>query len=280
MISALLKVPRDCLGFGACGNGFIFGKISIFDQNRRIYEGGKYNQPFLIDSSAFSNENTQNLTFVVHRSIKYLLIVEKQTMFRKLCKGKWTPENSILFTGRGYPPLIVRAVISALVNSLKKRGRDLEMYCFVDGDPHGIDIFLAYQQGTINAPESYNYALPNLMYIGLEWNDINAFKISKNRALEMNQEDRKKVKALCQYLERKKEFYFDKFEIKKDSVQYLTYKRIWNQLKMLSKVHKKMEIDVIDNLDGLYLPRKVAKMREYYGLTIQSASYVMDVDSK
>ena len=60
------------------------------------------------------------------------------------------------------------------------------------------------------------------------------------------------MKALCQYLERKKEFYFDKFEIKKDSVQYLTYKRIWNQIENVEQGTKKMEIDVIDNWMDLF----------------------------
>ena len=275
----MLKVPRFCLGLGASANGLVHGEIIVFDNGVRIYDGGTYRyQPYHIDSDGFSGRNTQNLTFVISQSIKYLLIVEKETVFHKLCKGKWTSKNCILVTGRGYPPLITRAFVSTLIKSTEKQGRHLEMYCLVDNDPHGLDIFLAYQQGTINAPESYLYALTNLMYLGLEWCDMETFQISKKRTLKMNEKDLKKIETMDLFLERKKVEYLEKFNISENSVDCLTLKRIMNQLKISKRVHKKLEIESIDNLDQWYIPRKIELMKQYYKLNSRPASPLMDVD--
>lgn len=261
VITAILKVRRIHLGLSAVGNGLVHGNLFIFSGNKQIYKG-VHNEAFNI------NSYPKDLKFIISKSVKYALIVEKKTIFNKLCQCQtgWTSRNCILFTGSGYPDLLSRQFIASFSNCMKQQKRRLPVFCFVDNDPHGLDIFLSYQQGTISTPESYLDCIPNLLYLGLEWKDIQTYKISKNKTMEMTIRDCQKINSMQQFLDRKQQEYFKKFNIKKDTNEYLTFQRINTQLKISKKVQKKFELETIANLDNCYLPSKISEMSQYYRL--------------
>ena len=189
------------MGLSAAARGAIWGKLKIFVGNKRIYGGcmddGRYN----LDTHSIPNHDYNGLKWKIHPSIKYILIIEKDAAFDQLTHSEFCKKHVILITGRGYPPLLCRR----MVHNLHNKHPQIPIFCLVDCDAHGLDIFLSYQQGTINSPESYLYAIPDLLYLGVEWEDIKnpKFKINKQQILTQNKNDKDKLKALSPFLMRK-----------------------------------------------------------------------------
>lgn len=275
----MLKVRRVCLGFTGGAKGIVSGGISIYNGNERIFNGGN-NRRFGIDLFKFKNRNCENVKWVIPQKIKFVLIIEKLSVFDCIYDSSWIKNNCILITGCGYPSLLCRELIHSLYAQMKGQGRYLPMFCLVDYDPHGIDIFLSYQQGSVTAPESYLYAVPNLVYLGIEWQDITRYGMEK-RTLDMNTKDYQKVNVLKSFLNRKKTLYFNGYNKKKSGTEYLVFNRLCKQLEMLKRYKRKMEIDSIDinKLVTEFLPRKILQIAKVYDLPSKGNSQSnMDID--
>ncbi len=158
-----------------------------------------------------------------------------------------------LVSPSGYPPLLVRKI----VHEFHCRFPSVPIFGFVDCDAHGLDIFLSYQQGTINMPESYLYAIPQLLYLGVEWDDTD------KTPLDPNQKDIHKLKALGPFLARKKRDVFGNAQ-RQNTVQFAVHLRLQRQLRIQQQRLKKKEIESLHNL-GTYLPRKIKNMLDWYG---------------
>ena len=265
-ICGLLRVSRLTLGFLAAARGAIWGKLKIYAGNKQIYGGCIEDHRYNLDAHSIPNHDLNALKWKIHPSIKYILIIEKDAAFDQLTHSKFCKENLILITGRGYPPLFSRKMI----HNLHQNHPQIPIFCLVDCDAHGLDIFLSFQQGTINAPESYLYSIPDLLYLGVEFEDIQnpKLKINREQILAPNKKDNDKLKALRPFLKRKEQQYFDRYPEKKETAEYTVFKRIRKNLQIQSKRRKKVEIESLNNisLGDEYLPFKIKQMSKIYKL--------------
>ena len=82
-----------------------------------------------------------------------------------------------------------------MLHHLCKSCPNLPVLCLVDCDAFGLDIFLSYQQGTINSSESYKYAIPRLIFLGVECADVVTFRIERKYTRDADADDVSKIKA-------------------------------------------------------------------------------------
>ena len=71
--------------------------------------------------------------------------------------------NCLLLTGKGYPDVATRRMLSRLSEELR-----LPAYALMDGDPHGADIARTYRFGSAGmAHDRERLAAPHLRWLGL-----------------------------------------------------------------------------------------------------------------
>ena len=279
----MLGAPRVDLGFGiTTAKGLISGKVSIYDGNKQIFKGGRW----VIDLFNIRNKTCKNIKWVIPHNFKYVVIMQRVSAVDMIYHNEWIKNNCILITGDGYPSLLCQKLVYILYTQMRKEGRYLPIYCFVDYDACGIDIFLTYQQGRVNAPETYLYAIPNLLYLGLEFKDISRYGL-QHMMLTMNKKDHGKVASLESFLQRKHRFYFDRLKETKDSVEYLVFQRLLKQVELLKTEKKKLNMDCITALRKGYLQQRISEMNKIYGLDKKNTTPLtgisttkMDVDDK
>ena len=278
----MLKVRILSLGFTAAANCLVSGAISISYGKEKIFNG-ENNRVFSIDSYNLQNRNCDNIKWMISKNIKYVLVIQRVSMFESMLECSWIKHNCILVTGAGYPSLLCKELIHSLYTQMESQGRCLPIYCLVDCDPRGIEIFLSYQQGTITLPESYHYALPKLLYLGIECEDIMKYRLDKG-ILPMDRRDCWQIRLLKSLLDRKKRLYFDRFNKTKGFVGYLVFERVRKQTEMLEKNRYKMTMDNIDQICERYLLQKISEMDKFYQLNgkenDKTSTTMMDNDNE
>lgn len=127
---------------------------------------------------------------------KFILHVEKDTVWRRFNEDKFWKEHKCLLThGNGQPPRGVRRMLSRLHNEFK-----LPVYCLLDNDPWGYYIFSVIKQGSINlAFESTRMAIPDAKYIGLRAIDFERCELSNSVKIQLNDTDVKRAKQIANY---------------------------------------------------------------------------------
>ena len=254
-LCSILRVPRIELKLAAAPRGCICGKFKISEGFKMIYHGAP--RRFYIDESNF--DDFKRLIFHIPNHIKHFLIVEKHSMISELLASEWVINNCILMTTRGLPTLLGRK----LLKLISCQYPTLPFWCFTDCDVGGLNIFLSYQQGTITMPESYHHALPKLMHLGIEFEDAQTYQVPNKFILNENV---KNAKNLESFLLRKQRLYFERYEKKKNGLEYAVFQRIWKQLTILRKTGKKVQIESIGHIDigNEYLPKKIDQMMRFY----------------
>jgi DNA topoisomerase-6 subunit A len=129
-------------------------------------------------------------------SAKFILHVEKDTVWRRFNEDKfWQKYNCILTHGGGQPPRGVRRLLNRMHNELK-----LPVYCLLDNDPWGYYIYSVLKQGSINlAYESNRMAIPAARYIGLRSIDYERCDLSPSVQIKLNEQDIKRAKQIREY---------------------------------------------------------------------------------
>jgi meiotic recombination protein SPO11 len=96
-----------------------------------------------------------------------VLVIEKEATFSKLLSLKSSDagyaflDNYILVTGKGYPDVSTRLLLKLLSQSLA-------IFCLIDGDPHGFQIYLTYKYGSKSmAFSATNLAVPCIQFLGV-----------------------------------------------------------------------------------------------------------------
>jgi DNA topoisomerase-6 subunit A len=127
---------------------------------------------------------------------KFILHVEKDTVWRRFNEDKfWVEHKCILTHGGGQPPRGVRRLLHRLHNELK-----LPVYCLLDNDPWGYYIYSVLKQGSINlAHESARMAIPDARYLGLRSKDFDRCKLSNSVKINLNDQDSKRAKQIAEY---------------------------------------------------------------------------------
>src|SRR3954464_15733804 len=190
-IEVSLDSMREELHLYAKNAGAMVGPITLVDSGDTIdcarMGSGGYSIPSIVEPE---------IVQVKKNTAKFVLHVEKDTVWRRFNEDKfWRQHNCILTHGGGQPPRGVRRMLHRLHYELK-----LPVYCLLDNDPWGYYIYSVLKQGSINlAFESQRMAVPDARYIGLRSKDLERCKLSDSVRIALNETDRKRANQIAAY---------------------------------------------------------------------------------
>ncbi len=190
-VEVTLNALREELHLYAKNAGAIVGPIVLNDSGDEIdcsrMGSGGYSIPSICEPDI--------VQFKKH-SAKFILHVEKDTVWRRFNEDKfWREHNCILTHGGGQPPRGVRRLLHRMHNELK-----LPVYCLLDNDPWGYYIYSVIKQGSINlAYESKRMAIPGARYIGMRSKDFDRCGLSESVTIDLKDTDIKRAKQIKKY---------------------------------------------------------------------------------
>jgi DNA topoisomerase-6 subunit A len=190
-IEVSLDSMREELHLYAKNAGAMVGPITLVDSGDTIdcsrMGSGGYSIPSIVE---------QDIVQFKKNTAKFILHVEKDTVWRRFNEDKfWRKHNCILTHGGGQPPRGVRRMLHRLHHELK-----LPVYCLLDNDPWGYYIYSVIKQGSINlAYESRRMAIPDARLLGLRSLDYARCQLSPSVQIKLNEQDIKRAKQIAQY---------------------------------------------------------------------------------
>ncbi|HWA97874.1 MAG TPA: DNA topoisomerase IV subunit A [Pirellulales bacterium] len=190
-VEVTLAALREELHLYAKNAGSMVGPITLVDSGDEIdcsrMGSGGYTIPSICEPEIVQFKKS---------TAKFILHVEKDTVWRRFNEDKfWVEYNCILTHGGGQPPRGVRRLLHRLHNELK-----LPVYCLLDNDPWGYYIYSVLKQGSINlAHESARMSIPDCRYLGLRSKDFDRCQLSKSVTINLNDQDIKRAKQIAAY---------------------------------------------------------------------------------
>jgi DNA topoisomerase VI subunit A len=190
-LEVALDSMREELHLYAKNAGAMVGPITLTDSGDEIdcsrMGSGGYSIPSIVEPEIVQFKKN---------SAKFILHVEKDTVWRRFNEDKfWKTHNCILTHGGGQPPRGVRRMLHRLNHELK-----LPVYCLLDNDPWGYYIYSVIKQGSINlAYESRRMAIPEARFLGLRSNDYERCQLSPSVQIKLNEQDTKRARQIAQY---------------------------------------------------------------------------------
>jgi DNA topoisomerase-6 subunit A len=230
-----LDAMREELHLYAKNAGAMVGPITLVDSGDEIdcsrMGSGGYSVPSIVESEI--------VQFKKH-SAKFVLHVEKDTVWRRFNEDKfWKKHNCILTHGGGQPPRGVRRMLNRLHNELK-----LPVYCLLDNDPWGYYIYSVIKQGSINlAYESRRMAIPEARFLGLRSDDYARCQLSPSVQIKLNEQDIKRAKQIAQY-------------------PWFEHKKQWQkEIEMMLRNGFKLEVEALISKDISYVTEEYVPAR-------------------
>jgi DNA topoisomerase-6 subunit A len=190
-LEVTLESLREELHVYASNRGGMVGPITLVDSGDEIdcsrMGSGGYSIPSIVEADIIQFKKCD---------AKYILHVEKDTVWRRFNEDKfWRTHNCLLTHGGGQPPRGVRRMLYRLHNELK-----LPVYCLLDNDPWGYYIYSVLKQGSINlAYESKRMAIPDARFLGLRSRDFDRCKLSQSVQIALADTDVKRAKQIAAY---------------------------------------------------------------------------------
>lgn len=190
-IEVSLDSMREELHLYAKNAGAMVGPITLVDSGDTIdcsrMGSGGYSIPSIVE---------QDIVQFKKNTAKFILHVEKDTVWRRFNEDKfWRKHNCILTHGGGQPPRGVRRMLHRLHYELK-----LPVYCLLDNDPWGYYIYSVLKQGSINlAYESRRMAIPDARFLGLRSLDYGRCQLTPSVQIKLNEQDIKRARQISQY---------------------------------------------------------------------------------
>jgi len=182
---------REELHVYAKNAGAMVGEITLLDSGDTIdctrMGSGGYSIPSIVEPEVIQFRKC---------GAKFILHVEKDTVWRRFNEDKfWREHRCILTHGGGQPPRGVRRLLHRMHHELK-----LPVYCLLDNDPWGYYIYSVIKQGSINlAYESRRMAIPDAKFLGLRSCDFERCGLSNSVKISLNDQDRKRAKQIAKY---------------------------------------------------------------------------------
>ena len=233
---------REELHVFADSKGALIGDLQFVDSGdlidtSRLGSGG-YAIPSIVEPSVIQFKK---------RKAKFVLHVEKGTVWRRLVEDKfWQTHDCLLTHGGGQPPRGVRRLLYRLHHELK-----MPVYLLLDNDPWGYYIYSVIKQGSINlAFESRRMAIPDAKFIGVSSFDYERCELNDDVKIELDKNDIKRAKQIMAY-------------------PWFKGKKPWErEIKKMISNGFKMEVEAMINksltyLTDEYLPRKLKKKSEW-----------------
>ena len=190
-VEVTLNAMREELHLYAKNAGSMVGPITLVDSGDEIdcsrMGSGGYTIPSIVEPEIVQFKKS---------GAKFILHVEKDTVWRRFNEDKfWREHQCILTHGGGQPPRGVRRMLNRLHNELS-----LPVYCLLDNDPWGYYIYSVIKQGSINlAYESKRMAIPDARYIGLRSKDFERCQLSSSVKIHLKDTDIRRAKQIAHY---------------------------------------------------------------------------------
>ncbi|KAM0871942.1 hypothetical protein ACQ4PT_039056 [Festuca glaucescens] len=164
----------------------VMGWIRFMEGEKKVYCITNVNAAFSIPVSI---EAIKDIVSVA----RYILVVEKETVFQRLANDKFCERNRcIVITGRGYPDIPTRRFLRYLVEQLR-----LPAYCLVDSDPYGFDILATYKFGSMQLAYDANVLrVPEIRWLGVFTSDFEEYCLPDCCLLHLSSEDRRKLEGI------------------------------------------------------------------------------------
>jgi meiotic recombination protein SPO11 len=164
-IAYTFQVSRAQLNVTAVAKGLIAGAVSFCRRDGSTFDASADREGVLIPPLA-------DILSVDICNAQWILVVEKEATFRSiLACGFWNTiaSQGIIVTGKGYPDVATRAMLRYLCTPTPPNGfASPQVYCLVDYDPDGLNIFCVYKHGSMtHAHEADNLCVPSLRWLGL-----------------------------------------------------------------------------------------------------------------
>jgi DNA topoisomerase-6 subunit A len=234
-VEVSLDAMREELHLYAKNAGAMVGPITLVDSGDEIdcsrMGSGGYSIPSIVEPEIVQfKKNTA----------KFVLHVEKDTVWRRFNEDKfWKEHNCILTHGGGQPPRGVRRLLNRLHYDLK-----LPVYCLLDNDPWGYYIYSVIKQGSINlAYESRRMAIPDARFLGLRSNDYERCKLTPSVQIKLNDQDIKRARQIAQY-------------------PWFASKKPWQrEIEMMLKNGFKLEVEALISKDISYVTEQYVPQR-------------------
>ncbi|CAD2087007.1 topoisomerase, putative [Plasmodium vinckei lentum] len=189
-VCAILGFPRSSLNIYASEKGCIAGLLTL-KKRGEILNISNMEYGLMINDNLLNVDKVESLAH-------YILVVEKYSLYQKLCEKKmWNILPLILITGKGFPDYATRKIIFDLVNLFQ-----LECVYVGDYDPYGIRIYLSYKEGCKNNQNAI-YPCKDIKWIGMCSEDVNYFPKESLLSLSM------KEKHVIQNLLNDKNLYYN-----------------------------------------------------------------------
>jgi DNA topoisomerase VI subunit A len=190
-LEVTLESLREELHVYASNRGGMVGPITLIDSGDEIdcsrMGSGGYSIPSIVEADIIKFKSCD---------AKFILHVEKDTVWRRFNEDKFWRKHSCLLThGGGQPPRGVRRMLYRLHHELK-----LPIYCLLDNDPWGYYIYSVLKQGSINlAYESKRMAIPEAKFLGLRSRDYERCKLNPSVQIALADSDIKRTKQIAAY---------------------------------------------------------------------------------
>jgi DNA topoisomerase-6 subunit A len=190
-LEVIVGAIREELHLAAENRGAMVGLLQFNDSGddidcSRLGSGG-YSIPSIVEPNRIQFKKCQ---------AKFILHVEKGTVWQRFNEDKfWRKHQCILTHGGGQPPRGVRRLLYRMHHEL-----NLPVYCLLDNDPWGYDLYSVLKQGSINlAFESQRMAIPEAKYVGLRSFDYDRCDLQSNVTIKLNDQDRKRAIQIAKY---------------------------------------------------------------------------------
>ncbi|GJE94903.1 DNA topoisomerase IV alpha subunit [Phanerochaete sordida] len=227
-IAATLGVRRADLNVRASSKGLVSGKgLTIYIHNT--------DEPVTINPA----ENTliplseEIERFEVDDDLSWVLVIEKEAVYQTICRLNLAehpdlPGPGLLITGKGYPDLATRQLVSTLSENLP---HSVPIIALVDCDPYGLDIMSVYKYGSASMThENESLVAPRVTWGGLRSSDISTLGLTRDAMILLTKHDHKKALSI----------------LRRDNLP-----RKWKkELQHMLHSHRKAEIEILSTTDA------------------------------
>ncbi|KAI8108957.1 hypothetical protein M9435_005374 [Picochlorum sp. BPE23] len=166
----VLQVPRYSLGIDCCSKGLVYGPL--------VMEFTGSLMPSVDCSLLERGYSIPGCIPLIWKSTmrcraSCILVIEKETMFQRFVQASPMLKDCLLVTAKGYPDIATRAFLKKLHDTYPS----IPMVGLVDWNPHGLHILAQYKFGSENSPESKEFTLPYLQWLGLRMSTIKGLSV-------------------------------------------------------------------------------------------------------
>ncbi|KAJ4256725.1 endodeoxyribonuclease [Fusarium torreyae] len=156
-----LGISRGDLNIVAASKGVLAGPLTI-----HLNDGSTLN-PCSGDLGA-AIPAVQSISGVEIHGVKWILVVEKDAVFRSLCSSQFWRTSlfgpGVLVTAKGYPDLTTRSFL----NFVHTRYPQLPIMGLFDYDPDGVKILRCYRYGSDRLSHEANLGTQALQWLGIK----------------------------------------------------------------------------------------------------------------